>query len=384
MKVGFKFWVSDLWQNKLENLFSFIQIAVSFLILCYVFSSFLEYREIQQKFAPFMKRENVYKLEDLTDERKYEATLNDKKASAYFETMVQLVDKIDETKVFIDSSHFSVFQKESIPVLNVSSNFFEIYDVKGTYHLKQITKIFEKKLTGKEKIIPAVVGADYKKRYKIGDYLENDFGEKYKIYGFFHKGESYALPMESRELLKLDRQIVTPMSIVKDDNSSYLSYLLSCQFFSKNASSIKNILEENSHYNYIDFGIKNYRTQLLKVKNSTIELIALFGTMAVILFLYSVIGILGNIIQHIEESKYEYGVNMLCGASFRDVFSRVMYHIIFLIGIAGITPIFIWKWCMAVELVILLAVVCIMLSCTYLYITMKKMNIVLTMRRGQG
>ena len=67
--------------------------------------------------------------------------------------------------------------------------------------------------------------------------------------------------------------------------------------------------------------------QLVNVKRDTIEGILQYGTFGVILFVFSIIGFLGMLIQLMMECEKEYAVHLLCGAQIKDILLRLLFQI---------------------------------------------------------
>ncbi len=136
----------------------------------------------------------------------------------------------------------------------------------------------------------------------------------------------------------------------------------------------------NRELHLMDSYFVSYRSQLQIVQNDILESMILFGGFGSVLFVFSILGICGMIIQLIRDYQYEYGVNLLCGAEIKDIFIRLVFQVSLLIvtGIcmaflmAGNSPAF-WS-------VFLMAVACLLMLYFYSWKKLNRENVIVCLR----
>ena len=231
-----------------------------------------------------------------------------------------------------------------------------------------------------EKILPAIAGADFRHEYKKGDVIQGDSGEQYRIVGFLKKGSYYAVPTQSRNLESMDHALLMPVRVDLSDNVSIMEYLRYSQFAVKDRSELLGIEDMNRELHLMDSYFVSYRSQLQIVQNDILESMILLGGFGSVLFVFSILGICGMIIQLIHDYQYEYGVNLLCGAEIKDIFIRLVFQVSLLIvtGIcmallmAGNSPAF-WS-------VFLMAVACLLMLYFYSWKKLNRENVIVCLR----
>ena len=165
-----------------------------------------------------------------------------------------------------------------------------------------------------------MAGVYFREDYDLGDHITDDFGQQYEIIGFMEKWETYAMPTQAKEPYSLDQTLAMPVFVDISDNGGIMEYLYSCQFIIEEQQELKEIEDVNFELGLLDGYFVSYREQLEVARNDTREGMFLFGMFGVMLFLFSMVGMIGMLIQLFMEYEYEYGIHMLCGAKEKDIF----------------------------------------------------------------
>lgn len=339
IKLSFEQWKSKKGQMILLTL----QIVASFLCIGFIFQQFYSYQILKNQIINCMGEKEIYKLRDMNDVS-WDSQLSDQRYNEDFNILLNTVINSKTEILTVNTDYVTRFENKSINIIEVSPEFFSKYQLKGNYDQDEINDNFNINLLDDIKDVevkPAVVGYYFSKKYKIGDIVSDNYGQSYKIMGFLKKGSVYAMPTQSKDLYEMDENIITPVYIDCSDNTSIMRYLFSCQFFVNERNELNDIENMNNQLKLMDTYFGSYTRQLSIIKNDVMEAIILYGSFGIILLIFSLIGITGMIIQIIQEYQYEYGVNMLCGATIYDIFFRISFQLSMII-LAGIIISFIF------------------------------------------
>lgn len=313
-----------------QMLFLALQVVISFLLLCYMFHNFYTFQQLNRQIRNLMSGKEIFKLCDGNDES-WNMELADSKHNDKFLKLLSSFEAVEEDVLVINNSYCTYLNEEDIDIVEVTADFFEKYNLQGDYDSKEIREKFLVNYTTLEDedntIKPVIAGAFFEKEYDLGDTITDEFGLKYQIIGFLKKGETYSMPTQSKDLLLLDKALVTPVYVNITDNDEIMEYMFSCLFITDDRQKLSIIEDTNYELRLLDSYFISYSNQLKIVEQDTKEGLLLFGSFGVLLFIFSIIGIVGMLIQFLEEYAYEYGVNMLCGADIYDIFIRLIFQI---------------------------------------------------------
>lgn len=381
VKLSFEQWKSKKGQMILLTL----QIVASFLCIGFIFQQFYSYQILKNQIINCMGEKEIYKMRDMNDVS-WDNQLGDKKYNKDFNILLNTVINSNTEILTVNTNYCTRIENKYIDILEVSPEFFSKYQLKGSYDKDEINDNFNINLLDDIKDVgvkPAVVGYYFSKKNKIGDIISDDYGQRYKIIGFLKKGSVYAMPTQSKDLYKMDQYIITPVYIDCSDNTSIMEYLFSCQFFVNERNELNDIENMNNQLKLMDTYFRSYTKQLLIIKNDVMEAIILYGSFGIILLLFSLIGITGMIVQIIQEYQYEYGVNMLCGATIYDIFFRISFQL-FIIILVGVLISFIFFFGKKSFInVICMAIVCIIFLNIYGWRKLKSETILQSLRSRQ-
>lgn len=328
---NFGFAMEQWKSHKGQILFLAVQIISSFLLLAYMFQMFYSYQQFDRQITRLMGEKEIFIWRDRNDNGWQEELLEEK----YHESFLTLLDAFLEREqeiLVVNNQYSTFFQDEEIENLSVSASFFQEYGIEGDFSQEKIEENFQADFLEEEEflhrgIIPAVAGAYFREDYDLGDCITDDFGQQYEIIGFMEKGETYAMPTQDKEPYPLDKTLVMPVCVDISDNGGIMEYLFSCQLITEDRQELKGIEDVNFELGLLDGYFVSYREQLEVVRSDTREGMLLFGMFGVILFLFSMVGLIGMLIQLFMEYECEYGIHMLCGAKEKDIFIRLVFQV---------------------------------------------------------
>lgn len=372
--------------RKGQIIFLALQIILSFLMLCYMFQNFYSYLKLNEQITHLMDGKEIFLWLDDNDNEWFDELLEEK----YNESFRTLLDVVNETKaevIVVNNICCTSIEDRQVELIEVTPQFFSKYGVKGTFAEKDIQKYFSmnyKTLEEEEQIKkPVVAGAAYAKQYDVGDIIVDDAGLQYQIIGFLDKGEVYSMPRQDKEMMSMENVLVTPIYIDLTDNDDIMMYLYSCQFLVEDRQELAEIEDTNYELKLLDGHFISYSNQLKYIQKNTQEAMVLFGGFGALLFLFSFIGIVGMMIQLLQEYEYEYGVNLLCGADLYDIFIRLVFQITLLVLMGlGITLV-VFGFGRPFLHIFGLAAVCVALIYAYSFRKLKASSILNNLRSRQ-
>ena len=378
IKLSFEQWKF----RKLQFIFLTVQIIFSFLLVCFIFQQFFSNRQLMSQMQKYMGKGDIYVLWN-NNEPEWEQELEKDKYNRKFRELINKVRTTNVDILVLNNEYETSIKEKSTNLLYITPDFFDRYGITGDFSDREIHKLFCTQFVENvetEKILPAIAGADFRHEYKKGDVIRGDSGEQYRIVGFLKKGSYYAVPTQSRNLESMDHALLMPVRVDLSDNVSIMEYLRYSQFAVKDRSELLGIEDMNRELHLMDSYFVSYRSQLQIVQNDILESMILFGGFGSVLFVFSILGICGMIIQLIRDYQYEYGVNLLCGAEIKDIFIRLVFQVSLLIvtGIcmaflmAGNSPAF-WS-------VFLMAVACLLMLYFYSWKKLNRENVIVCLR----
>ena len=378
IKLSFEQWKF----RKLQFIFLTVQIIFSFLLVCFIFQQFFSNRQLMSQMQKYMGKGDIYVLWN-NNEPEWEQELEKDKYNRKFRELINKVRTTNVDILVLNNEYETSIKEKSTNLLYITPDFFDRYGITGDFSDREIHKLFCTQFVENvetEKFLPAIAGADFRHEYKKGDVIQGDSGEQYRIVGFLKKGSYYAVPTQSRNLESMDHALLMPVRVDLSDNVSIMEYLRYSQFAVKDRSELLGIEDMNRELHLMDSYFVSYRSQLQIVQNDILESMILFGGFGSVLFVFSILGICGMIIQLIHDYQYEYGVNLLCGAEIKDIFIRLVFQVSLLIvtGIcmaflmAGNSPAF-WS-------VFLVAAACLLMLYFYSWKKLNRENVIACLR----
>lgn len=231
----------------------------------------------------------------------------------------------------------------------VSQNIFSKFHIE----MEQGEKLSEKDYTYKEgRPVSVILGSAYKQQFKIGDKIEVEYLYKMitlQVKGFLKEGEYYS---DGQKTKVLDRYMLIPMFDFNENQPTEFNKMRLLQalggFFITNqeVETVEKEVERLLEKNHAPKGKKGIWlqdsnkssdvSQLGQISSMTQEVRKQYITLLIVLTLF-VIGSLSVAINgFVRENHYEYGVQLLNGASSSDLVVNVCGIVSFIVLIGDI------------------------------------------------
>lgn len=340
MKNQFLFVINDIRKNKVYFSWNIIQISIVCVLLSIILQSAFEYTDVKDKFDKITEQSEIYMFRDETTDEKFEELLNDENK------LHQLAELYDSVQNRVEASHGDILSftansnkrfymseelakdvaqiwkvpeenEDSLDMISVSENFFQIFQLKPEGDLDQ----FKKKSEGK---IPVVLGSSFQKIYQLHDIIYDSNHQAYEIEGFLEEGSYYIAPGERREPVYLDQVILKLSEIDPEDSVDLLDYFVTTYYIIKDNDFMENVVEQSRDKDLMDLSINNFSFQMDAITGDIKDEMILNGSIMVILFIFCLIAMTGNVLQFISDAKREFAVHMMCGADKGAVIFRII------------------------------------------------------------
>lgn len=343
MKAQLLFLLEDIRQNKFYFIWNIIQISIVCILFSYILQSAFEYNDVKNKFDKMVEKSEIYMFSDQTADAKMDELMNEKKK---LPKLVKLYESIEEkikksngevisftadagTRFYLNHELFGAFVKEfgladheydSLELLSVSRNFFELFDLEVDGDLENLEKT-----SGKS--IPIIVGNDFKKVYGLHDTICDYDGVTYEIVGFLKKDAYYIAPGETGEPISLNQFIIKLTSIDKQNSIDLMNYFYTTYYVANNAVFMEEVIEESRKEDLLDLSVNNFSHQMSCVTADMKDEIMFYGSIMTILFVFCIVAVSGNLLQFISNIKRELAIHMMNGASVGIVITRILMQL---------------------------------------------------------
>ncbi len=363
MNRNIKYSLAQLKNEKISFLLKIIQMITSLLIVGFIVSGFENNYKILNLIDGIRGDKEVYVFWDNNSDDYLSKMFNDASGNAE-KKIEKLVDEILQSKfeyLVVNNNESVNVNGEQVEVLQVTSNFFEKYNVRGNFNKKIVTDKFKiQKVqveddTKLDKI--AIVGSAYSDSYKVGDRIEV-YGSSFLIIGFLDSNQKYVDPIEGKDIYSLNSAIISPIYINTNSFMDMYFFVYGCKFLVNDISELNAVVNTNNEEKILDTYLRSYSTQLEVIHNGYVNEFVVEGILGGSLLLFAFLGMLCTMIQRIVDNAYEYAVNLLCGARIWDIYARVMFEFAVIIMSGVLISVWVYGFSLASYVIVLIALIC--------------------------
>lgn len=206
-----------------------------------------------------------------------------------------------------------------VQILHVNERFWELYELKT----EQGVSLFS--LNGSKKDgdgrLPVVLGSAYASRCQVGD----RFSEQFFVKAFLKPGQFYINPSASPDILPLDAVAICPIVIPPGaPGGEYAPAILSSVVFTDRTEVMNEIVKKSNDLGLFTLSYRSYAQQLENIMEDLRFQVELSSFVLAALVSLSALGLVSAIMEFIESHKREFTIHLLCGASRREIFLRVL------------------------------------------------------------
>lgn len=214
--------------------------------------------------------------------------------------------------------------------LLVSDNFFDSNHV----NVKAGRKFEEEDYQYKENAnVPILLGSAYEKYYDINDCFQAEYlGENMtlQVIGFLDN-DTFFLSSGENDFVSVERYIILPALQITDKTEfSQLLSLLELNGtiqsrigLNKTKQVCQEILEQQGitwTLNICDPENTQEQSVVKKYSEMTNQVAKQFNLLVILVVVFAIVALLLNMFSILQKNKYTFGVELLCGASYKDIF----------------------------------------------------------------
>lgn len=327
------YFVQQLRCEMISYVLKIIQITVSFAILGTIIFGFEQNYLLNKQIKGVKQEKSIYVLADNNSVEYSYLITEDDSYVPQFQNVVKEILKQEDRLIVLNNVNSITIDGVEIELLQVTSNFFDYYNIEGELDKEHIQEEFKihKTIGVPSGMKNVILGDGFRRYYKVGEQFVDNAGNEYKVMGFLNSRQYYAAPIQGKEMNSMEYSIVTPVYLDMTDSCSMFEFIYGCQFLVDDVSVLHSIQEENDKAKLLNTYFRNFDDQLEYIKTDCLNEVVLDGILGVALFVFSFMGMLCTLIQRIEDNSYEYAINLLCGAQLKDIYIRIVFEFIVLV-----------------------------------------------------
>jgi hypothetical protein len=235
---------------------------------------------------------------------------------------------------FIDNDDTSPGDRyKAINSLQCNSGFFSTFDIKlsqgNTSEFDKFTKLSSTDTRGK--IIPVILGDSYRGIFNLNDIIKTKY-EKLKVVGFLQKNQFYLDKgmYDPNSAKSLDTYMIVP-SPSDIQNGNLINSLLVSNSQKEDLPSVENYIDMLSKKYDVKFSVNDPSENIddftsLMTYNANIKILLVY-----IVMFFVVIALLAIFTNRINAKRKEFSVHLMHGATYLDIYIRVILENIYLL-----------------------------------------------------
>lgn len=365
----FKYAWEDILDNKSKHFILFVQIAIALILFSFTMSVIFSLKDYESKLNDIMNVGEIFFLVDHTDESKFsENILNAEDGEKRLFELYTFISENPDFNTYTGSTQFSIWVDD----IGVDSSFIQerhgdsvayncikvdqkLIDVFNLQCIEgQLFSADDFKDTGD--VIPIVLGYDFRKWYNLGDIITDSSGsdQSFQVIGFLDKSSFFINPLRGDEVFWLDNFFVIPLQPDTFNSTElYDDAIMSTFFIVDDSVELRGLQEKSNQLDLYTFEFRSFSEQMQRISYDNALVIKSIGLMMIITLLFSLIGIISNLIQFINTHMKEFAIHMLCGGQMKLIIARILWQVLILIFMADIIVLVIHKWSIVTLLTVL-------------------------------
>ena len=343
----------DLRHNKRVNIFFMIQITIVIFLISLSISDMLRAWNGWSRMKR-LRTSSAYILGDYTDEEQiHELFQNESKTRIKMQRLYQFTQTVDVSASYAVFQYLNGENYNGISEREVTGdkNFFEFFDldvISGQGFSDADYQIASTSGTP----VPVLVGYQLQSKYKVGSiYDKYDCGTgepvQYRVIGTLRSHSCYYEPGDLSTEISLDYAIVKPIIRANYSRMSFsdIDMLLSSTVFFTDQPDHLNAIADKSR----ELGLMTYR--VLPVSDCIDDCLDDLNmqltyklTIAVIILLFSGIGMSASMNEMLNRHMREYSIHRLCGGRYTDIGVRLVLQVLLVSAVSMIPVIMMYKF----------------------------------------
>lgn len=323
------FALDDLNRSKFKYFRFFIQLLISFLIICLVSSIIIQLLTFKNKIETFGQSADIYITKDRTAEQQIAKNLfENSDAQAKLYQLYLKMHSLTGVQAYSFSSQALPLEDEHLKKLAAFQAEYGGFYYKRLFVDQAFIEVFQLKCkSGKffsshllENDTPVVLGSSYQSFFQIGDKID----EHRIVIGFLEDKAFYLSPGETEEVLYLDKTILEPLIITPDSDIAKLDMAINkTTILTQNPANLTEIKNLSTSLGLYDLEFVSFSQQLELIISETLAYVLSLLVLVFIILLFCITCLVTVLLAFIEEHRREFAVHLLCGARTNSFIQRI-------------------------------------------------------------
>ncbi|MDW7684898.1 MAG: hypothetical protein SCK29_12375 [Bacillota bacterium] len=336
----------DIKDQKIRIFVLFVQITAALVLFSFIVLIALHIGSYRDKLNEIIKDQEIYLIRDLTDQSRYDQIVTNPDSSVKLQKLYQFMkhDPLFDTYTadaqhFMwlaeDKSHNSLAVRSNPPskgynLLKIDNKFMDVYElqcVEGSLFTRE-------DFSSTKETIPLLLGYDFRSFYQIGDIIEDYRGFRYHVVGFLEQSSYFIQPGKSGGIYSLDTWFVIPVGPDLDD--SYSSAIMTTYIITNDPSHLQRIQQKSTELGLFTFEFRSFSEQMRRIQEDHDLQIKILALIFSVVLMFSMIGLISNLVQFIDTHTKEFAIHMLCGGQVSSIIRRILTQIILMLILANV------------------------------------------------
>ena len=335
----------DIKDQKIRNFVLFIQITAALVLFSIIVSVVVHVSSYREKLNGIIEGQEIYLVRDMTDQSRFDQIVTNPDSSTKLRELYQFMKHNPLFDTYTaDAQHFmwlaedksdnSLAVRSNPPhkgynLLKIDAKFMDVYELQCVEGLPFIREDFSS--TGET--IPLLLGYDFRPFYQLNDIITDTRGFRYHVIGFLEQSSYFMQPGKSSEIYPLDTWFVIPVR--PDLDGSYDSAIMTTYIITNDPSHLQKIQQKSTELGLFTFEFRSFTEQMGRIQEEIDLQIKIMGLMFLVVLIFSMIGLISNLVQFIDTHTKEFAIHMLCGGQVSSIIRRILTQIILMLILAN-------------------------------------------------
>lgn len=335
----------DIKDQKIRNFVLFIQITAALVLFSIIVSVVVHVSSYREKLNEIIESQEIYLIRDLTDQSRLGQIWTNPDSSTKLRELYQFMKHSPLFDTYTaDAQHFmwlaedktdnSLAVRSNPPhkgynLLKIDGKFMDVFELQCVEGLPFTKEDFLS--TGET--IPLLLGYDFRLFYQLGDVIEDYRGFRYHVVGFLGQSSYFIQPGKSGEIYSLDTWFVIPVR--PDLDGDYDSAIMTTYLITDEPSHLQTIQQKSTELELYTFEFRSFTEQMGRIQGGVDLQIKMMGLMFSVVLIFSMIGLISNLVQFIDTHTKEFAIHMLCGGQVSSIIHRIIMQTILMFVLAN-------------------------------------------------
>jgi len=336
----------DIKDQKIRNFVLFIQITAALVLFSFIVSVVLHVSSYREKLNSIIEGQEIYLIRDMTDQSRFDQIMTNPDSSTKLRELYQFMKHNPSFNTYTadaqhfmwlaeNNSHSSIAVRSNPPhkgynLLKIDDKFMDVYElqcVEGSPFTKE-------DFSGTGETIPLLLGYDFRPFYQLNDIITDTRGFRYHVIGFLEQSAYFMQPGKSSEIYSLGTWFVIPVR--PDLDGSYDSAIMTTYIITDDPYHLQRIQQKSTELGLFTFEFRSFTEQMGWIQEEIDLQTKIMGLMFSVVLIFSMIGLISNLVQFINTHIKEFAIHMLCGGQVSSIIRRILTQIILMLILANV------------------------------------------------